>query len=142
MTTFEPFLDADRIVRLHHEGIEKYGGMANAGKPGCVDSSLNAAVNAGLYEGPAEFDDEDPEPDGIIFGASLMFYLVNNHCFGDGNKRTGWAALIDSLATYGLTINASEDESHGFVNSIASGQIDRHGAVAWVHARVVAITPV
>jgi len=81
----------DTIQEIHDECIVRFGGdgTPNA-KDGCVEGSLGAAWNAELYT-------DEAESGGLCFAGCLFYYLVNNHCFVDGNKRVGWAACMEVL---------------------------------------------
>lgn len=40
----------------------------------------------------------------------LLFYLATKHCYTDGNKRIAWACTTFVLLSFGLTVEATEDE--------------------------------
>jgi death-on-curing protein len=69
--------------------------------------------------------------------AALAFSLVMNHPFVDGNKRTGYAAMMMFLSRNGHTIITSIDERESIFVSLAAGTLDRDQFVAWVRARAV-----
>jgi len=61
------------------------------------------------------------EADLLRQAATLLWGLVENHAFYDGNKRTGWVAMRTFLVLNALTINATEDESFALVVAVAQG---------------------
>jgi hypothetical protein len=67
--------------------------------------------------------DEDNVYPGLCFCGFLLYYLVRGHCFPDGNKRVAWASAMAILASIGLTVNATDDESYDLVIRIAEGKI-------------------
>jgi len=56
------------------------------------------------------FGSEDLYPTVIDKAVALGFSIIMNHPFGDGNKRTGHAAMETFLILNGLEISASVDE--------------------------------
>ena len=103
----------DTIQQIHDETIARFGGDGTPQpKEGCVDGSSGAAWNAELYA------DDDGSSGGLCFAGCLLYYLVKNHCFVDGNKRVGWAACMEVLRLVGLTIGASDDEVEAFVTPL------------------------
>ena len=132
MSTPDLILSVDRVVALHREGIDKYGGQAGPPKAGCVDGSVGNAYQAALYMS----DDDALDP--LHYAAHVLFYLVSNHCFTDGNKRVGWMALVDLLLTHGLVIDATQSEAVTFVLSIARGERQVVGILGWLAGRLTA----
>ncbi len=76
---WEDLITMDTIVDLHGELIDRYGGDKTGPRAGCVEGSLGAAWNAELYTAA-----EDAVR-GLCFAGCLLFYLLKNHCFIDGN---------------------------------------------------------
>jgi prophage maintenance system killer protein len=55
----------------------------------------------------------------------------------DGNKRTGYAAMMMFLSRNGYTILASIDERERIFVSLAAGELEREEFLAWVRDRIV-----
>lgn len=54
--------------------------------------------------------------------AAYMFYVIKNHCFIDGNKRTGLAIAVTFLELNGYYFpHLQEEDSYNFVMSVAGG---------------------
>jgi hypothetical protein len=53
----------------------------------------------------------------------MLFYLIKNHCFIDGNKRVGWAACMEALRSLGLTINATDEGLRNFALTLLLGRV-------------------
>ena len=63
---------------------------------------------------------------------ALVYGLIQNHPFWDGNKRVATAALRQFLSLNGATLVASDAEVKAFTTTIARGAL-RDGAIAaWV----------
>jgi len=57
--------------------------------------------------------------------AAYMFYIIKNHIFNDGNKRTGLAAAITFLKWNDIVfVPFDEDKVFDFVISISEGEND------------------
>ena len=73
----------------------------------------------------------------MIFAAYLLFYLANDHCYTDGNKRIAWMSATYILRHYGLIIEAEDDEVVSFMNDVASPDIlNARGVFEWIVARL------
>lgn len=107
----------DAIVELHQELIVRYGGDGSPSRHGCVAGSLGAAWNAELYT-----TSEGAMP-GLCFAGCLLFYLLKNHCFVDGNKRVAWAATMEILRCMGLTVGVSNVEGEQYCLSVIEDRI-------------------
>ena len=69
-----------------------------------------------------------------------MFYIANNNCFVDGNKRTAWMSAIDVLLGLDLTVDVSEDEAYDYCISILDGTVENATDVSlWLADRLAAI---
>jgi death-on-curing protein len=140
MTDSQPWQDwitNTSIAMLYQEGIKRWGGSASDPIPGCVHAALGAAYNAELY---APENEQEGFIQGILFASYLLFYLATKHCYTDGNKRISWACMTFVLLSFGLTIEATEDEAVRFCLDVASGKIKSGSAVTtWVSQRLVPI---
>ena len=74
--------------------------------PGCVlnrsllESALHRPKASAYYEN-ADLVDQ---------AATLLWGMVNNHAFSDGNKRIAYALTLSFLRANGWTIEATEDD--------------------------------
>ncbi len=123
-----------QVHGLHAHALEEWGGLSGVRDTNCVERSIGAGFSAGLYRA-----DEDSEPDVLTVAVHVGFYLVQNHCFNDGNKRVGWMALADQLAAVGLDVDASQQEVVAQVTRVAAGESSVDELQEWVAARLVAV---
>jgi death-on-curing protein len=106
----------DAVCEIHNACIKRFGGDPSSDPtPGCVEGSVGNAWNAELYAGNQE------AIEGLCFAGCLLFYLVKNHCFIDGNKRVAWASCMEVLRSLGLTISATDEESDEFCLNVITG---------------------
>jgi len=66
--------------------------------------------------------------------AALLFSLIKNHPFYDGNKRIAWRAVEEFLDRNGYTLQASSDEALQFTTRIAATDVENEEIGAWLHA--------
>ena len=62
----------------------------------------------------------------------LSFSLIKNHCFVDGNKRIGHAAMEIFLLKNGYEIICEIDEQEKIVMSIADGTMGKEEYFKWL----------
>lgn len=91
------FLTSEEVQALHFSQIEAWGGSHGLRDPGALESAVAAPQHHYVYGTGDLFD----------YGAALMFALVLNHPFVDGNKRTGTLAAAVTLEMNGVSL--SED---------------------------------
>ena len=94
-----------------------------------LESALTRPSMAAYYE----------DADLLRQAATLLWGLIQNHPFHDGNKRTGWVAMRTFLALRGWDVGGTQDEHFQLVVSIAQGMaLDE--AEAWLREHVVAMS--
>jgi death-on-curing protein len=85
----------------------------------------------------ARFGGKHLYPGIVEKAAALAFSLVKNNPFFDGNKRTGYGAMLMFLNRNDHTINAPPDEHERVFVSLAAGTLDREAFLAWLEGVVV-----
>jgi death-on-curing protein len=128
-------ISVEVISELHAENIKLYGGDSTpTPREGCIEGSLGAAWSA---EGYAGSDNAVP---GLCFSGYLLYYLILNHCFMDGNKRVAWAACMEVLRSIGLTVDATDDKVERFCLSIIEKSVASAAAVTeWLASKLIAL---
>lgn len=71
-----------------------------------------------------------PTPEDKI--AFVVFSIIANHIFIDGNKRTGVQVLIIMSENYGIQLHYSDDEMIDLALSVAKSQVDCNGIKEWI----------
>lgn len=131
---WEHLTSINRIVALHRQGIERYGGDFANPRDGCVDGGLGAAWNAELYT------EAQGSIQGFNFACFLLCYLARDHCFTDGNKRVAWLAFVDILLKLGLTVKAETNEAEQLVLGVILHQLETNDVCMWTAERLEAIS--
>jgi death on curing protein len=78
------------------------------------------------------------EADLIRQAATLLWGLVENHPFHDGNKRTAWVTAEAFLQANGHQVTATDDQIFPIVVNIAQGMA-LDNADAWLREHISAI---
>ena len=78
---------------------------------------------------------------GLCFCGYLLFYLIQNNCFVDGNKRAGWTSAMYVLLGMGLTLDVSDDDAEQMCLRVAKGEV-KHAEelVVWIADRLRYLT--
>ena len=90
------FLSVEDVEHFHTDQIERHGGSRAPGHRGPTEgvAAAVAAVANSYYD------------DVFELAAAYAVYIVMGHVFGDGNKRTGCAAMLTFLRLNGVRIVA------------------------------------
>ena len=126
MTLF--FLTLEEVLAIHHDQIERYGGMAGIRDVGLLESAL-AAPQAG-------FGDQYFHRDALEMAAAYLYHLVQNHPFIDGNKRVGAAAALTFLELNGIKTKIPSQALVDLVLSVAQGTLEKNAIAVFFNAHV------
>lgn len=96
------FLTIADVLAIHHDQIERYGGVHGVRDEGQLEAAL-FRPQTGYYD------------DVIAEAAALWESLSQNHPFLDGNKRTAFAAAFTFLRINGLDVAVTDDEAIAFI---------------------------
>lgn len=112
------------VLTIQRTAIHRYGGSAGVRDLGLLESAL-AAPHHTMFG-------EELYPDLAAKCAILLYLLIENHPFVDGNKRTAFLSVLHFAELNGHTFEATEDELYDLTLSIASGHLDKDAVTAWV----------
>lgn len=133
---WSPLISIDRVIELWQEGMRRFGArevpqfMLDELRA-CVHGRLGNAWSAMLYREPEE------ATRGLFLAAQLFFYLANDHCFSDGNKRVSWLAAMEIFRHLRLTVAATNEEAEELAMGVADGTITSVDEVAlWLAPRL------
>ena len=119
------------ILRLHDLSIINYGGSQEIRDQGLMESAI-----ARPYQ---TFNGEDLYPTVFEKAAALTESIIINHPFIDGNKRTGFLAMLIILEIGNLKITASNDAIYNFTIQISTGEIKFEEIVTWLKNNTEAV---
>ena len=122
------------IVVINRLCIGWTGGFGNS------QSNMRKGANLGFVEQIYHHRvfGEEIYPDIYHQAAAYMFYIIKNHVFNDGNKRTGLVTAITFLQWNGIVFDPLEEDAvFYFVMSIAEGENNPDNVIpkiaSWLH---------
>lgn len=118
------YLSLVEALALHKEVIGASGGISGVRDLGALESAINQPRTT--------FAQQELYPDLASKAAALCFFIVMNHPFIDGNKRTGHAAMEVFLILNGHEIKSGVDEQEKIILDLAAGKLDRENFTRWV----------
>jgi death-on-curing protein len=64
--------------------------------------------------------------------AALCESIIVNHPFVDGNKRTGFTAMVALLMEYGIQLTANENDAYQTIIKVSTGELRFDGLRDWL----------
>lgn len=107
---------------MHDEQLAIFGGAAGLRDRGLLEFAVERPRNKWTYG----------ETDLSSLAAAYAFGLVRNHAFVDGNKRTGFAALVVFLGKNGADPDLPQPETVQVILELAAGRLSEADLAAWV----------
>lgn len=120
------YVRADVLKNVQRRVIENYGGLQGIRDEGGLESAIARPRNLAEYG-------EINSPGALA--AALVWAIVKNHPFVDGNKRAAFAGLQIFLKINGFVLDCSEVEETAMILGIASGQIAEEQWTRWVEEK-------
>ena len=117
-------LSIESVLKMHNLSIIKYGGSEGVRDTGLLESAI-----ARPYQ---TFGGQDLYPTGYEKAAAIAESLIVNHPFIDGNKRTGFLAMLAILNEDNLEIIVPNDDVYNFVIDISTGVAKFEQIVNWL----------
>ena len=117
-------LSIEEILSLHTKLITKTGGSDGLRDYGLLESAVFSALSS--------FGDKEAYPTIEEKAARLMFSLVSNHAFVDGNKRIGVLVMLMTLKLNHIELQYSQAELINLGLSVASGQSRYNEILHWI----------
>ena len=110
-------LTLDEVLGIHADQIRSYGGrqaFAISGFCNRLFPCRRPRSTMSFYMAPCS---RWPGP--------VLFHLVRNHPFVDGNKRTALMCALVFLGLNGSRLDAEPDALYRMVDGVASGEVDK-----------------
>lgn len=117
-------LTVDEVIELHTKLIAKTGGSDGLRDLGLLESAV--------YSAQSSFGDEELYPTTPEKAARLMYALVSNHAFVDGNKRIGVFVMLMTLKLNGVAIHYTQSELIELGLATASGKAKYEDILSWI----------
>jgi death-on-curing protein len=117
------FLNLDDILQIHLDTISIEGGSDGVRDIALIDSAVAAPK--------ATFGGEYLHEDLAAMTAALMFALISNHGFVDGNKRVGTLSALVFRSVNGEESFPPAQELEETALSVARGEMSRDDLAYW-----------
>ena len=117
-------LTVDEITKLHTKLITKTGGSDGLRDAGLLESAV--------YSAKSSFGDQELYPTMVEKAARLMYALVSNHAFIDGNKRIGVFVMLTTLRLNSIHLHYTQSELIQLGLSTASGTMKYDDILSWI----------
>lgn len=121
------YLKADEVLLIHERILDKFGGGRGLRDWGLLDSAGKRPR--------AAFEGMNLYPDLFTKAAALGHFLVLNHPFVDGNKRTAWEAMHTFIEENGYSLQAEHDEIVELMLRIEDGNLGVEQIASWLKDR-------
>ncbi len=119
------YLELDEVLRVHERVIRQYGGSPEMRDLGLLESAVATPRQTMLGE--------ELYPDVVSKAAILLYLLIKNHPFVDGNKRTGLLCLLRFLAVNGFALDVADDDLYQFTLDVATSTLSKDAVGAWIN---------
>lgn len=127
------FLTFEEVLELHQTQIALYGGTMGIRDMGLLESAVSAPA--------AKFGGAFLHEDWASMGAALLFSIVKNHPFLDGNKRTGSLAAYVFLQINDVEFEPDEKEFGDLTLACAEGSVTKEQIVAFFRSNIRPVAP-
>ena len=117
-------LTIDEIIALHSKLIAKTGGIDGLRDMGLLESAV--------YSAQSSFGDQEIYPTVTEKAARLMYALVSNHAFVDGNKRIGVFVMLMTLRLNGIQLRYTQAELIALGLAAAAGEMKYEEILNWI----------
>lgn len=122
-------LTIKEIMALHTRLTARTGGSDGLRDRGLLESAV--------YSAETSFGGQELYPTIPEKAARLMYALVSNHAFVDGNKRIGVLVMLMTLRLGGISLNFTQAELIDLGLSAASGLLSYEDILAWIRAHTL-----
>ena len=116
------WLDREDALAIHDLTLAQHGGLSGLRDEGLLQSALNRPRQLSAYG----------QPDDHALAAAYAAGIVQNHPFGDGNKRTGFLLAAVFLEVNGWSLSASEESVVEHTLGLAAGRIPEGVYAQWL----------
>ena len=118
------YVDAEEILLIHYQLIERYGGSHGT-------RDLSRVKSVALASSQHVFKDEQYK---TVFEKASVYArnIITDHPFRDGNKRTGIATAAMFLEKNGYSLRAKKGEVENFAVEIAVNKLSIEAIATWL----------
>jgi len=123
------YLTVEEVIAIHDHAIREFGGSPELASVARLESAVTTLRQTMFGQ--------DLYPDLFSKAAILIYLLIKNHPFVDGNKRTGLFALFEFLERNGYAIAVPGAELYQFTIDIATSTLGKEQIEEWLRTHTV-----
>lgn len=116
------WITREDALAIHDMVLAQHGGLSGLRDDGMLESALSRPRQLQSYG----------KPDLHALAAAYAKGIVQNHPFGDGNKRTGFLLAAVFLEVNGWTITASEESVVEHTLGLAARKVSEATYAEWL----------
>lgn len=121
-------LTVDEVIALQEKLITQTGGSYGLRDRGLLESAL--------YSAQASFDAQEQYPSIEEKAARLLYALICNHAFVDGNKRIGVLVMLLTLRLNGIPFSCTQTQLVELGLSTAAGKTDVSHILQFIYTHI------
>ena len=121
------------VLFFHTVAIQQYGGSEGVRDRG----ALEAAIARPWHTLAGQEGEEEAFPTPFDKAAAICESIIRRHPFVDGNKRTGISAGAYLLSTFGIELEAANEELENMAVSVAKGCMDTNSLAVWLETHSI-----
>lgn len=121
------WLNSAVVIAVHEAQLAEHGGGTGVRDQKLLASALSRPQNLAAYG----------KPDASDLAAAYGFGISRNHAFIDGNKRTGFVAVIMFLRLNGYRLVADDASKVLTMLAVAAGDVSEAEFAAWIRLHAV-----
>jgi len=118
-------ITTDLLLEINKDVIEAFGGMKHGVKDYNLLESCVVQINQEVF-GEVLYPRIEDKISWIVFS------IIANHIFLDGNKRTGIVSLEYLCEENNIELNATDDDLINLALDIANSNISREQVAEWI----------
>ncbi len=125
------YLTVPELLATNREVLRRSGEGEHPAKVPCVEATVALPQQA--------FFGRDLYPDIADKAAAYLYHVTQKHCFGQGNKRTGWLAANIFLDLNGYTLAGPDFSNARAIRlclAIAKGACSIEQVATWLRRRI------
>ena len=111
------------VEAIHNDQLREHGGLAGVRDENALESALGRPQQKWNYSDSTDIS---------TLAAAYAFGFVQNHPYRDGNKRTGFLAMVTFLGVNGLEFSATEADVVTEIVALADGRVSEEALAHWV----------
>lgn len=121
------WLNRTIVDSFHNDQLKAHGGLHGLRGENALEAALARPRNKWAY---------DKETDLAVLAAAYGFAITASHPYLDGNKRTGFLAIVTFLGINGYDFRATDVQVVTEILGLAAGQVTEKDLAHWVRTHM------